>query len=81
VHGMDVQSAIEAPRFHFDGGELHVEGRIGQDVRDGLTARGYRINVAADITFEFGGVHAITVGPDGTHGGADPRRDGVAKAQ
>ncbi len=81
VHGMDVQSAIVAPRFHYDGAELHVEGRIGQDVRDGLTARGYKIAVADPITFEFGGVHAITVGPDGTHGGADPRRDGVAKAQ
>lgn len=81
VHGMDVQSAILAPRFHYDGGELHVEARIGQDVRDGLTARGYKIAVADPITYEFGGVHAITVGPDGTHGGADPRRDGVAAAQ
>ncbi len=81
VHGMDIQSAIEAPRFHYDGGELHVEGRIGQDVREGLTALGYKIVVANDITFEFGGVHAITVGPDGAHGGADPRRDGVAAAE
>jgi gamma-glutamyltranspeptidase / glutathione hydrolase len=81
VHGMDIQSAIEAPRFHYDGGELHIEGRIGPDVRAGLEAKGYKIAVADDITFEFGGVHAITVGPEGTHGGADPRRDGVAKAQ
>lgn len=81
VHGMDIQAAIEAPRFHYDGREMHVEGRIGTDVRDGLTARGYEIAVDDDITFAFGGVHAITVGPEGAHGGADPRRDGVAIAE
>ena len=81
VHGMDIQAAIEAPRFHYDGGEMYVEGRIGPDVRDGLTALGYRITVEDEMTYLFGGVHAITVGPDGAHGGADPRRDGVAVAE
>ena len=81
VHGMDIQAAIEAPRFHYDGGDVHVEGRIGEDVRQGLKDLGYRVSVHEDVTFLFGGVHAITVGPDGAHGGADPRRDGVAVAQ
>ena len=80
-HGMDIQAAIEAPRFHYDGGDVHVEGRIGEDVTQGLKDLGYRVSVHEDITFLFGGVHAITVGPDGAHGGADPRRDGVAVAQ
>ena len=80
-HGMDIQAAIQAPRFHYDGGDVHVEGRIGEDVRQGLKDLGYRVSVHEDITFLFGGVHAITLGPDGAHGGADPRRDGVAVAQ
>ena len=80
-HGMDIQAAIEAPRFHYDGDDVHVEGRIGEDVTQGLTDLGYRVSVHQDVTFLFGGVHAITVGPDGVHGGADPRRDGVAVAQ
>ena len=80
-HGMDIQEAIEAPRFHYDGGDVHVEGRIGEDVTKGLKDLGYRVSAHEDVTFLFGGVHAITVGPDGAHGGADPRRDGVAVAQ
>ena len=81
VHGMDIQEAIEAPRFHYDGGNIHIEGRIGQDVRDDLRDLGYGVSVHGDVTFLFGGVHAIAIGPEGAHGGADPRRDGVAVAE
>ena len=82
VHGMDIQEAIAAPRFHHHGGgEIYVESRIGEDVLSGLRERGYEVVVQGDITFLFGGVHAVAVGPDGAHGGADPRRDGVAVAQ
>ena len=82
VHGMDIQAAIEAPRFHHHGGrEVYLEGRMGEDVKAGLRGRGYEIVEQGEISFLFGGVHAVSVGPDGVHGGADPRRDGVAVAE
>ena len=82
-HGMNVQDAIAAPRFHFQGGRenrLAVEGRIEEPTRDELKKLGYRIDVRDDFDLYFGGVHAIVVDGDELHGGADPRRDGVALA-
>ena len=82
VHGMDLQSAIAAPRFHHHGGRtIFMESRIPESVRRGLEARGYEIELQGEISFLFGGVHAIALDADGVHGGADPRRDGVAVAQ
>lgn len=79
VHKMDVQSAINAPRFHYHGDELIMEGRISKSVSSGLQSLGYSVVRDDDMTFLFGGVHAITISDSGeVHGGADPRRDGVA---
>ena len=83
-HGMDVQDAISAPRFHFRGGPngpIVMESRLPADVRGELERMGYGVEVRGDFDFYFGGVHAITVDAGGTlHGGADPRRDGAALA-
>ena len=82
VHNMDVQSAINAPRFHYHGDDLIMEGRISNDVSSGLTKIGYSVTKEDDVTYLFGGVHAITVSDNGeVHGGADPRRDGVAVSE
>ena len=82
VHNMDVQSAISAPRFHYHGDDLVMEGRISDDVSAGLTKTGYTVTKEDDVTFLFGGVHAITISDNGeVHGGADPRRDGVAVSE
>tara|TARA_Y100000590_G_scaffold192251_1_gene218581 strand:- start:3052 stop:4662 length:1611 start_codon:yes stop_codon:yes gene_type:complete len=82
VHNMDVQSAISAPRFHYHGDDLIMEGRISEDVSSGLANIGYSITKEDDVTFLFGGVHAITISDTGeVHGGADPRRDGVAVSE
>ncbi|MBM3945204.1 MAG: gamma-glutamyltransferase, partial [SAR202 cluster bacterium] len=78
-HGMTVQEAIGAPRFHFQGGKrIRMEGRIPQNVRSELERRGYELEVHPDYTYLFGGVHAISAGNGELHGGADPRRDGGA---
>ena len=83
--GMEVQEAIEAPRFasvHFPGsfyphaakpGVLRVEGRIPSSVRDELASRGHLIEVEDD--WVAGDVLAIVVdGERGSlRGGADPR--------
>ena len=80
-HGMNIQDAIAAPRFHFQGGVekiVRIENRLLQDVGRGLRNRGYHLDGKQDFDFYFGGVHGITAEGSKLHGGADPRRDGVA---
>jgi gamma-glutamyltranspeptidase/glutathione hydrolase len=83
--GMEVQDAIEAPRFssaHFPSsfyphnaapGLLRVEVRLPADVRRELEARGHRVEVKAD--WSEGDVLGICVDLDRgiLCGGADPR--------
>ena len=95
VHfGMDVQTAIEAPRvasysfpssfapFEYFPGRLAVEGRIDRAVRDELAARGHTIQDWPDWTWLAGSVEAILTDPaTGMMGaGADPRRPAYAIA-
>ena len=79
--GMNVQEAIEAPRFRVMGGvSINMEDRISVDARQGLTDRGHDVNCLGEWTTEVGGGHAIALDPDTgvLMGGADPRRDGYA---
>ncbi len=92
--GMDVQSAIEAPRvasysfpssfapYEYFPGRLAVEGRIDQATRDELAARGHTIQTWPDWTWLAGSVEAILTDPvSGMMGaGADPRRPAYAIA-
>jgi gamma-glutamyltranspeptidase/glutathione hydrolase len=77
---MPVEEAIDAPRIHSMEKTLYLEGRIGKDVADALTALGQNVKVRAEYDNYFGGAQGIYINPaDGTlYGGADPRRDGVA---
>ena len=78
--GMNVQEAIEAPRFRFyDEGMLLLEGRFPKHMREDLARRGHRVSVAPDWHNSVGGGQGIQFTRYGTMlGGADPRRDGVA---
>ena len=83
--GMEVQDAIEAPRFssaHFPSsfyphnavpGLLRVEGRIAPEIRRALEARGHKVETKED--WSEGDVLGICVdGEKGiVRGGADPR--------
>jgi gamma-glutamyltranspeptidase len=80
--GMNIQEAIEAPRFVDDtsGQVLRMESRIPAEVRQALVQRGHRIQALPDYTSVVGGMNGIMIHPD-SHvymGGADPRRDGYA---
>jgi gamma-glutamyltranspeptidase/glutathione hydrolase len=77
---MDVQEAIEAPRwFHVSGRTLKLESRWPDDVRRSLAGKGHEIELLKDWDPLTGGAQAIEVDPSGTFaGGADPRREGVA---
>ncbi|MBI2982953.1 MAG: gamma-glutamyltransferase, partial [Chloroflexi bacterium] len=78
--GMDVQEAIEAPRwYHESGRTLKLEGRFPEDVRRTLAGKGHEIDLLPDWDDVTGGAQAIAVGENGVFSaGADPRREGVA---
>src|SRR3989475_8125536 len=77
VFGMDLQEAIDAPRFrHLDHRRVALEPAIGDDVRRALQALGHEI--ADERGVAFGGAQAIIRLPRGYAGGSDPRKDGMA---
>lgn len=80
--GMDVQEAIETPRWvSFEGLDLGLEARFPPDTIEGLAARGHRVRELEPWSAEVGGVQAIILAETGVAmGGADPRRDGYVVA-
>ena len=81
-YGMNIQAAIEAPRFRFGepGKQIRMESRVKSEVREALVARGHEIDVLPEFSAVVGGAQGITVDPESGSfmGGADPRRDGYA---
>ncbi len=76
-HGMDVQSAINAPRAISRNGPLELEAPLYRDaaLREELTRRGLKVRNAQAA----GAVQAVQIGEDGwLYGAADPRREGLA---
>ena len=89
--GEPLQASIEAPRInsnHFHGsfaikkdepGVLEIEDRVPQAVRDGLTARGHKLDVLGPYGVSTGIVAAGVAPGTGTlRGGADVRRERYA---
>ncbi len=77
-HGLGVEEAIERPRVHLEGGELHCEG--GQDAAelDRLEAMGWDLVRWRRRNLFFGGAAAVEVRPDGSlHAAGDARRGGA----
>ena len=78
-HHMDIQTAINMPRFFCNGGALYIETRIDESVAKALEDMGYTIQRTKDYDTYYGGVHGVLKQADGSlRGGADPRRDGKA---
>jgi gamma-glutamyltranspeptidase / glutathione hydrolase len=74
--GMDVQSAIDAPRSFADTGGMMVERGYGADVRAALAAKGHDVQTP---TVALGGAQAIMMHDTGVlEAGSDPRKDGCA---
>jgi gamma-glutamyltranspeptidase/glutathione hydrolase len=76
-YGMDIQSAIDAPRAFFEGETTVVERGMSAAAIEGLTARGHRVVTAPS---PWGGAQAIRI--DWKRGvligGSEPRKDGCA---
>jgi gamma-glutamyltranspeptidase/glutathione hydrolase len=77
-HGMELQEAVEAPRIWTEGPVLEVEHGIPAEVRQGLEARGHKLQIMPTVA---GGMNAIAFHDDGSMTGAACwRADGAAAA-
>jgi gamma-glutamyltranspeptidase/glutathione hydrolase len=82
-HGMNLQAALEAPRFTkptFGGCDLQIEGRVPSPVLHNLTRKGHKLEVRGDYSGAMGGgqatMHDISSGVN--YGASSPRKDGAA---
>lgn len=87
-HGLDVQDAIEAPRFRWTDdttdplppSRLVLETRFPEPVRRAVEELGYAPEWIGEWTWRVGGAQAVAVDLDTgwLSGGGDPRRNGYA---
>jgi gamma-glutamyltranspeptidase/glutathione hydrolase len=82
-HGMNIQAALEAPRFtrlEFGSCQFMIEGRVPAAVREELVRRGHKLDVRGDYSSWFGGgqvvMHDSAAGVN--YGASSPRKDGAA---
>ncbi|HEY5166923.1 MAG TPA: gamma-glutamyltransferase [Pseudolabrys sp.] len=76
-YGMDVQQAIDAPRFFFEDEQTVVEHRTKASTIEGLKLRGHDVVMAPS---PWGGAQTIKIDWDRgvLIGGSEPRKDGCA---
>jgi len=82
-YGMDIQLALESPRFtklDIGGCDFMIEGRVAESVREALTAKGHKLEVRGDFSAPMGGgqvvLHDSSSGVN--YGASSPRKDGAA---
>jgi oxamate amidohydrolase len=85
--GMNVQEAVEAPRWLHGGARpgdppvlFNLEGRITAEVTKSLEAKGHKVKVQPAFTQVMGSIQVIMLDPKSgaLWGAGDPRADGVA---
>jgi gamma-glutamyltranspeptidase / glutathione hydrolase len=74
--GLDVQAALDRPRFLVADDGVHLEEALWPEAR-GLEEAGEQV-VLDDNVHGFGGGQAIVIEGDALVGGSDPRKDGHA---
>lgn len=76
---LPIQDAIALPNLIAGGSFYAAETtRFSPELTRGLEARG--VKMTSGFGAEGSGLHGIEVTPQGLRGGADPRREGIAKA-
>ena len=78
--GLSPQEAIDLPNVIARNGSVRLEeNRLDENIIQGLEARGHTVVRSKG---EISGLHIIRRNPDGSYtGGADPRREGLAKSE
>jgi gamma-glutamyltranspeptidase/glutathione hydrolase len=76
---LPMQDAIELPNLIAGGSFYAAEvDKFSPEVKAGLEAKG--VKLSSGFGAEGSGLHGVEVTPQGLRGGADPRREGVARA-
>ena len=76
--GMDIQSAISAPRVAATSNAIDISNRIPTRVQRELETMGYEVR-RSHLSYAFAGVHGVSMFGGAIQGGADPQRDGYAQ--
>jgi gamma-glutamyltranspeptidase/glutathione hydrolase len=82
-HGMNVQAALEAPRFtkqNFSGCDVMIERRVPARTRARLTRFGHKLEVRGDYSSAMGGGQVVVrdAAAGVNYGASSPRKDGAA---
>jgi gamma-glutamyltranspeptidase / glutathione hydrolase len=85
-YGMNLQAALEEPRFTkdtFEGCDVLMEETIPADIRAGLTQRGHEIKLLEPLSFSVGQGAAVArdTSREVNFAAGDPRSDGAAIPQ
>ena len=85
-YGMNVQAALEQPRFTkdtFEGCDVEMEETVPADVRAGLSQRGHQIRLLEPFSFSVGQGAAVVrdSSREVNFAAGDPRSDGAAIPQ
>jgi gamma-glutamyltranspeptidase/glutathione hydrolase len=73
--GKEIQEAVDAPRIHFEKGEVFFEPGYDPEIVKAVNAR-YKTTLFEEKSLFFGGVNAVT---GDFEGGADSRRGGAVE--
>jgi gamma-glutamyltranspeptidase / glutathione hydrolase len=76
-HGLPVTDAIERPRVHLEGDDLHCEGGHDPAELDELEQRSWKITRWRSRNLYFGGAAAVTLDGEQLAAAGDPRRGGA----
>jgi gamma-glutamyltranspeptidase/glutathione hydrolase len=83
-HKMNIQAALEAPRFNkhvaSGCGDLWIEARVPESTRDELSKRGHRLTVVGAFSGYMGGGQVVMHDSASkvNYGASSPRKDGAA---
>jgi gamma-glutamyltranspeptidase/glutathione hydrolase len=82
-HGMNIQGALEAPRFtklNFGGCDVVIEGRVPPETLEELRRRGHSLDVRGPFDDIVGGGQVVLrdSAAEVNYGASSPRKDGAA---